>query len=83
MISTPDSSIRSRLPALRPAPGRKPVEKRTGHSAGERDLLLPPMRRGFQVIPTLDVLEKLIDRAVEALKAGIFWDRGSILNLLV
>ncbi len=83
MITTPDSSIRSRLPALRPAPGRKSVAAKTGHVGEERELLMPPSRRGFQVIPTQEVLEKLISRAVEALKAGIFWDRGSIVNLLV
>jgi hypothetical protein len=29
------------------------------------------------------VLERLIAQAVEALRNGLFWDRGSIVNLLV
>lgn len=47
------------------------------------DMLRPPARRGFQVIPSADVLDQLIGRAVEAFKRGMIWDRGSILNLLV
>lgn len=49
----------------------------------ERKQLLPPLHRGFSSIPAQDVLEKLIAQAVSALRRGIYWDRGSILNILV
>lgn len=49
----------------------------------ERKKLEPPRQRGFSSIPNPDVLEKLIAQAVSALRRGVFWDRGSILNLLV
>lgn len=42
-----------------------------------------PKRAGTNLIPTPEVLENLIDRAVLALRQGVAWDRGSILNLLV
>ncbi len=67
---------------LSPAPKRiaaRPQRRETE----EADPLLPPQTRGFRTIPNLDVLEKLVDRAVSALRQGIFWDRGSILNILV
>lgn len=82
MVTTPDSSIKFRFGPLVPVTPRPKAEKRA-ESRTDREELLPPTRRGFQVIPTIEVLEKLIDRAVEALKAGIYWDRGSILNVLV
>jgi hypothetical protein len=38
---------------------------------------------GFSVIPEPLVLEALISRALAALKEGVLWDRGSILNIEV
>ncbi len=43
----------------------------------------PPKSRGFQTIPSEGVLAQLIDRAVSAMKQGLHWDRGSILNIEV
>lgn len=51
--------------------------------AEERKQLEPPKHRGFSSIPAQDVLEKLIAQAVSAMRRGIYWDRGSILNILV
>ncbi len=76
MISTPDSSIRQQRALVR-VDGSGRALKPT-----EREALQPPARRGFNVIPAPEVLEGLIDRALEALRAGIFWDRGSILNIV-
>lgn len=42
---------------------------------------LPPEERGYQTIPNPDILQGMIGRALEALKHGVFWDRGSILNI--
>ncbi len=47
------------------------------------EMLRPPARRGFQSIPAPEVLEKMIARALAALRKGMFWDRGSILNIVV
>ncbi len=52
-------------------------------SAEERKKLSPPRKRGFGTIPRPEVLEKLIAQAVAALRRGIYWDRGSIINLVV
>lgn len=62
--------------------------KRTRTAAPQRDIedvedIYPPKRRGFNIAPAPEVLQKLIDRALTALARGIYWDRGSILNILV
>jgi hypothetical protein len=49
------------------------------HEAQEE--LLPPPTRGYRFIPEQSVLDALIRKAVSALKKGIYWDRGSILNI--
>lgn len=43
----------------------------------------PPAGRGFKSLPHPAALQALIDRAVAALQRGIFWDRGSIINIVV
>ena len=42
-----------------------------------------PRRAQFNYIPSPDALRTLIDRALEALGKGVYWDRGSIINLLL
>jgi hypothetical protein len=46
-----------------------------------------PPRKGpkaaMNFFPSDSELSHMIDRALEALSKGIFWDRGAILNLLV
>ena len=37
----------------------------------------------FNYIPAPDALRTLVERAVSALKDGVYWDRGSILNIIV
>jgi hypothetical protein len=43
--------------------------------------LSPPVNRGFRVIPEDFVLHGLIKKALNALKKGVYWDRGSIINI--
>jgi hypothetical protein len=43
----------------------------------------PPHRAQYNYIPTPDVLKNMIDRALEALAKGVYWDRGSILNIVL
>ncbi len=37
----------------------------------------------FNYIPSADMLRSLVAQAVSALKDGVYWDRGSIVNLIV
>ncbi len=43
----------------------------------------PPPRPHVNFLPTPVVLEDLIKRALQALSRGFYWDRGSIINLLL
>ncbi len=61
----------------------KPRDKRPASKPRTFADHLPPQERGYQTIPNPDVLKKLIDRALNAMKQGVFWDRGSILNIKV
>ena len=40
-------------------------------------------RAALNYIPTPDQLSRLIERALEALSRGVYWDRGSILNIVL
>ena len=42
-----------------------------------------PNRAQTNFIPSPDSLDNMINRAVEARGKGVYWDRGSILNLVV
>ena len=79
MITTPDSSVRSRGTLISVNSAR--VAKK--EASVDREKLAPPKTRGLRFIPSDETLQDLIARALEALRAGIFWDRGSILNIVV
>lgn len=80
MVNISNNTVHPRTSVTTTTPRRvaKEAEKKV-----EREELMPPSRRGFQSIPADEVLASLVERALTALKHGIFWDRGSILNLLV
>jgi hypothetical protein len=66
---------------------RKPV---TGKSADkeenrqfDRDELLPPPRPQRNIVPPPEVMQQLIERALAALARGFYWDRGSIVNIVL
>lgn len=42
-----------------------------------------PSRADVNYIPSPETLRSLISNAVAALRKGVHWDRGTILNLLV
>ena len=42
-----------------------------------------PKRAHINYIPEPDALQRLIDRALDALSRGSYWDRGSIINLVL
>ncbi|TAE81071.1 MAG: hypothetical protein EAZ74_00240 [Alphaproteobacteria bacterium] len=71
------SPIPSRSKASRPRSGAR-------HASYEEVVdVMPPVGRGFTVIPNPEVLSSLIERALLALREGKLWDRGSILNIEV
>ncbi len=61
-------------------PDTSPKKNKPSHiTAQDR----PPRGRGFRQIPDAGMLSDLVDRAVSAMRKGIYWDRGSILNIEV
>ncbi len=58
---------------VRPAP---PV-------ALDREAYLPPKRPNANFIPSADQILALVTRAQAALARGIYWDRGTIINVLL
>jgi hypothetical protein len=64
-------------------PSQRSSERDMVKKARSFSEFLPPEERGFQSIPNADVLHSMIGRALDALKHGVFWDRGSILNIKV
>jgi len=79
------SSIKSNIPtggALVPAAQRALDARKPKKQEIKRDEHKPPRGRGYQSVPHMDVLEKMINRALEALQNGIFWERGSIINII-
>tara|TARA_B100001123_G_scaffold396807_1_gene479506 strand:- start:4543 stop:4776 length:234 start_codon:yes stop_codon:yes gene_type:complete len=47
------------------------------------DDFYPNRRARENVIPTTDELAHLISRALTALSRGVYWDRGSIVNIVL
>ena len=66
---------------IRPSTG-KPAERRTQQSSSEIPAA-PRQRAHVNFIPAPESLRTVIASAVESLRRGVFWERGSILNLLV
>jgi len=62
------------------APGKGDVRRRQADMDGP---IVVPARAGVNHIPAAEALRTLIAGAVEALRRGIYWDRGTILNVLV
>ena len=60
----------------------------TGTSAERRSpqqdsAYVVPKRSEVNYIPAPESLRTLISSAVEAMRRGVYWDRGTILNLVV
>lgn len=56
--------------------------KATTHNQDEPKSSFYPRRRAREnVIPSPDELAHLINNALKALTRGVYWDRGSILNI--
>lgn len=62
------------------AAGKLSAERRRA----EKDTVVPtPKRAHVNIIPEPESLATFIRSAVAALRQGVAWDRGTILNLLV
>ena len=80
------SSIKNNIPnagALVPAAQRALDAKKAKQVEPVRERFYPPKGRGFQVVPHLEALENMINRALEALQNGVYWERGSIINIVI
>ncbi|MEI7670271.1 MAG: hypothetical protein WCJ33_09325 [Pseudomonadota bacterium] len=66
----------------RPAVNRK-IPDKSGAKSYDRRELLPPPRPKRDFIPSEDLIDSLVERALAALAKGIYWDRGSIVNLVL
>ena len=60
---------------------RKPTDRRRESEADAP--VIVPSRAHENHIPAPEALRSLISNAVAALRKGVRWDRGTILNLLV
>ena len=45
--------------------------------------VITPRRADVNTIPSTESLQTMIRSAAAAIRKGVFWDRGTILNLLV
>lgn len=69
-------------PTIRKPVTGKPSDRRDPHSF-DREELLPPPRPPRNFIPAPEVMQDLIERALAALARGMYWDRGSIVNIVL
>lgn len=49
----------------------------------ERHELMPPAKPSRNFIPSQEAIDALLERAIAALRRGMIWDRGSIINLVL
>lgn len=61
--------------------GRSTADRRDGAASGKRIII--PAKADVNNIPAPESLHTMIRSAIEALHNGVFWDRGTILNLVV
>lgn len=81
MASRISDFIPSSLPQVRPTRDAS-VKSKTDDDLN-KSKYAPPHRAQFNYIPSPDALRSMIERALEALSRGVYWDRGSIINLLL
>lgn len=75
----PSSNIPVAAGLGRLADARKRTETQDKHLSDYR----APHKAQYNYIPSPDVLKNMIDRALEALSKGVYWDRGSIINIVL
>lgn len=80
-ISTGLGGLSVRPTIRKPVTGKSPDKQ--DERTFDREELLPPPRPLRNVIPTPEAMRELIDRAIAALARGMYWDRGSIINIVI
>ena len=79
------SSIKNNIPsggALVPAAQKALDARKPKKVVSKLEEFKPPRGRGYKALPSMEALEKLINRALEALQNGVYWERGSIINII-
>jgi hypothetical protein len=71
------------LGGLRARPTTRKSSDKPASRQYERSELLPPPKPSRNFIPTQDLIDALLERALAALARGMIWDRGSIINLVL
>ena len=61
--------------------GKSAAQRRDSSSGDERIII--PAKADINNIPAPETLQTMIRSALSALRQGTFWDRGTILNLVV
>ena len=61
----------------------KTSERKRQQVSNGKAAFKPPARSEINYIPANESLFTMINSAVEALRNGVYWDRGTILNLVV
>ena len=72
-------SFSGNISGLKPGANRSANTRRTKN--GEE--IEAPERAELNFIPSTESIATFIQNALAALKSGVYWDRGTILNLLV
>ena len=67
----------------RPVGGASKADRRKRETTDSGNVYTIPTRSELNYIPSAESLFTLISSAVEALRQGIYWDRGTIINLVV
>lgn len=68
--------------ASRPATKRSTTSDKSATPSFDRSQFYPPPRPRLNFIPSQETIESLVAKAVAALSKGIYWDRGSIINIV-
>lgn len=63
--------------------GVKPQNRSTNRRTRSGEEVVVPERAELNFIPSVESITTFVQSAIAALKQGIYWDRGTILNLLV
>lgn len=77
-----DHSIKANIAGLIPRPLTGQPRREEETAAPEKPRRASP-RAALNSIPTPDRLQLLINNALAALRQGIFWDRGAIINIVL
>lgn len=78
MVAINDALINIIATKLQPVGSPLRAREQTGDNAARRG-----RRALLNYLPDYDTLNSLIAQAREALAKGIFWDRGSIINIIL